>query len=76
MGFGILYDAYAEPAQPVELAVAKASHLYDLGNLKEAMMEFQIVLKQYPDNKAANNYVNKIWERLNETGISSWELSE
>lgn len=68
--------SFAEPMMPVELAVAKACHFYDLGNLKEAMMEFQIVLKQDPGNKAANDYINKIWARLNETGISSWELSE
>jgi len=61
---------------PVELALARACHLYDMGNLKEAMMEFQIALKNDPNNKAASDYMEKISMRLSETGISKSELTE
>lgn len=70
--------SWAEPIQPsqIEFAIAKGCHLYDSGKLKEALREFQSILKEDPANQTAAGYANKIWLRLNATAVSSWELSE
>lgn len=72
------HNALAAVAQPVdvEFSVARACHFYDSGNLKEAMAEFETVLKQDPYNKAACEYMEKIRTKINETGISKEELNE
>ena len=78
MDYGLLTICFASQPQPgqIELAIAKGCHFYNLGKLNEAMMEFQIVLAQDPANQTAENYINKIWSRFRDTGISNWELSE
>jgi len=70
--------SFAAEALPSDMAltIARGCRLYDLGKLKEAMAEFQAVLKEDPKNPAASDYLNKIWIKLNETGVTSQELSE
>ncbi len=64
--------------QPVqtELAIAKGCYLYDSGKLNEALTEFQAILLKDPNNQAARDYVDKIWLKLHENGITSSELNE
>ena len=71
-------SAYAAMTGPVdlELSIARAAQLYDTGNLKDAMAEFEIILQNDPLNRAANEYIDKIRYKLNEKGASEWELSE
>lgn len=69
---------FAETIQPnqIDLAVARACHLYDSGRLKEALAEFETILSQDPANRAAREYIKKISSRIDASGASMWEINE
>ncbi|PIV12192.1 MAG: hypothetical protein COS48_02105 [Candidatus Omnitrophica bacterium CG03_land_8_20_14_0_80_43_22] len=75
LGPGSSIALQPQPGQ-VDLAIARGCYLYDSGNMKEAMMEFEMILRLDPDNKAAKEYIDKIWRNMSENGISEQELQE